>query len=167
MATPTYTLIDSTTLTSSAGSISFSGISGDYRDLVIVLTGKSVSSSEGNLVLRFNNDSGSNYNGVTAEADKNNNVSSANYSNYTNIYESLNDGNFSNSGLNQTIYQVMDYSQTDKHKTVLIRTGNAEYLGVAMGAGRWASTAAITSFIIYAGGDFASGSTVAVYGIVA
>lgn len=163
----TYDLLDSTTLGSTVSSVTISGLSSSYRDLIIVFTGKSVSSSEDNLKLRFNGDTGNNYNGVTAEGDKNQILTSASYSNYDNLYESLNDGNLSNSGLNQTIFQVFDYAQTNKHKPVLIKTGNAQYLGIAMGAGRWASTSAITSFTLFAYGSLASGSTIHTYGVVA
>ena len=65
------------------------------------------------------------------------------------------------------IAQVMDYSATDKHKTFLTResrTGAA----VAAIASRWASTSAVTSLaVIGDGGNFASGCTFSLYGVIA
>jgi hypothetical protein len=59
----------------------------------------------------------------------------------------------------------MDYSVTDKQKTVLSRTNSS--FGTDITAGRWASTSAITSVTVYpSSGDFEIGSTFALYGIV-
>jgi hypothetical protein len=64
------------------------------------------------------------------------------------------------------VIQFMDYAQTDKHKTVLMRTNRAGG-GVSMIAGRWASTSAITSIVLAPdGGTFNTGSTFYLYGIV-
>tara|TARA_R110000822_G_C14927148_1_gene452116 strand:+ start:203 stop:526 length:324 start_codon:yes stop_codon:yes gene_type:complete len=65
--------------------------------------------------------------------------------------------------------QLMDYSATDKHKTVLIRynsvTGTfAE--GVVSFAGRYASTSAVTAIQVFnTDYDFLVGSTLFLYGI--
>jgi hypothetical protein len=67
---------------------------------------------------------------------------------------------------NVTIVHIMDYSATDKHKTVLSRANRASS-GVDAIAGRWASTSAITSIKYFASGRTLDiGSTVALYGIV-
>jgi hypothetical protein len=61
----------------------------------------------------------------------------------------------------------MDYSATDKHKTVLVRS-NAASTGVEAIAQRWASTAAITSILVFPStGSWAAGGTFSLYGIVA
>jgi hypothetical protein len=65
----------------------------------------------------------------------------------------------------------MDYSTTDKHKSVLVRentAGSSTTLVVAK-AGRWANTSAITSIYLFVSGgySFATGTTVALYGVVA
>ena len=58
----------------------------------------------------------------------------------------------------------MDYSATDKHKTVLIR---ANHPGETVAcAGRWANTAAITSITINTASTFVIGSVFSLYGIV-
>jgi hypothetical protein len=65
-----------------------------------------------------------------------------------------------------TIIDIMDYSQTDKHKSVIAR-GNTPGWGTRMIAGRWASTAAITSIVIKteAGLTFSIGDSFSLYGI--
>lgn len=64
------------------------------------------------------------------------------------------------------IIHAMDYSATDKHKTFLIRSGDATETWAI--AGRWASTTAISSLKILdtASATFDVGTTFALYGIV-
>ena len=61
----------------------------------------------------------------------------------------------------------MDYSATDKHKTVITRASSAGYY-IGMSAGRWANTNAITSVsaVMESGRTWSIGSTFALYGIV-
>jgi hypothetical protein len=63
------------------------------------------------------------------------------------------------------IIDFMDYSQTNKHKTFLMRSGSAS-ASAEMSFGRWGSNDAITSirFTINAG-NFATGTTFSLYGI--
>jgi hypothetical protein len=70
------------------------------------------------------------------------------------------------------IIQVMDYSATDKHKTVLVRANtNAPSVSgvVYASAGRWASTSAVTSLVLLpeVGPNFAIGSTFNLFGVIA
>jgi hypothetical protein len=65
------------------------------------------------------------------------------------------------------IIQIMDYSATDKHKTILSRY-NSPSASLQMAAERWANTSAITS--IYCGmktGTMSSGTTLSLYGVIA
>jgi hypothetical protein len=55
-----YTALANVTLGSSAASVTFSSISQSYRDLVLVIT--ATTSAVDNAFIRFNSDSGSNYN---------------------------------------------------------------------------------------------------------
>jgi len=159
MATPTYDLIDSVTLTSSASSVTFSSITQDYRDLVLVINSPS---GAGAYASRFNSDSGSNYNKVWMQGTGSATASQSS-SNTTNLSDSINT-------VQMGIFQIMDYSATDKHKTVLARTDNttasAPFTGALAMAGRWASTSAVTSWQIYhTGGAMPIGTTVYLYGI--
>lgn len=165
MPTPTYKPLATKTLTTTASSITFSSISQSFRDLIIVCN-SAVSTSTANLYLQFNGDSASNYYFVTMYGSGGGSgvsqyVNTAvMYAGYGNI-----DLDTSFAGIHQI--NVMDYSATDKHKSVLFRTNNATSQTHAA-AGRWASTAAISSIVIKpTASTFAANSTFTLYGIVA
>jgi hypothetical protein len=167
MPTTTFDLIASNVLTTNSSSVTFSPIPATYRDLVLVSNISATTASEANIEIRLNGITTSSYTGATAEADKNNTRTSASYSN-TRFFDAVNDGTLSNSGRNINIFQIMDYSATDKHKTCLWRSNNPEFLGIVMSAGRFASTNAIDSLEIFCSGTaFASGGSFYLYGIVA
>jgi hypothetical protein len=84
----------------------------------------------------------------------------------TRIVPSANIGE-STTVLMQMMMQIQDYSQTDKHKTSLIRT-DLSSLGTQAQANRWANTNAITSISLLASGsNFTSGSTFNLFGVIA
>lgn len=161
MPTPTYDLLASNVLSSSASSVTFSSIPSTYRDLVLVTS--ILGTSDTYFRFQFNGDTGSNYetinmagNGSTASSSTTS--STGGYLNFRN-----------SSGTTErilSITSVMDYSATNKHKTSLIRANTSSLFTEAI-ANRWANTAAITSMLIYPqAGNFASGSTFYLYGIV-
>ena len=160
MPTPTYTPLANVTLGSTTSSVTFSSIPATYRDLVVVINGGITSGAEA-MSMRFNGDSGSNYhyvlangNGSTAGAFT---VSPTIFARLGSIY----------TGSNSFVASVMDYSATDKHKTVLAR-GNSSANAVFMVASRWANAAAITYMILSpdtGSATFTAGSTFALYGI--
>jgi len=163
-----YTALANVTLGSSASTVTFSSISSGYRDLVFVLQlGTSPGGQDVNL--RINGDTGSNYNGVTAEVYASN-VSSSVYSNGTALR--LQRQAYTGTGLTTSVLiNFLDYSVTDKHKTVLNRFDNTteptfNQPGTNMTASRWANTAAVTS-VQFFGGNFIAGSTFALYGVSA
>ena len=160
MATPTYTLIDSVTLSSSATTVTFSSIDQSYRDLVLVEetigTGSSVNGYH-----RFNSDSGSNYSYVFMLGNGSSTSSSSATS--TEFYGA--NASATNKGFAR--HQILDYSATDKHKTILtIRT--SEQADIMALAQRWANTSAVTSLSITTPlNQFAAGTTFHLYGISA
>jgi len=153
MATPTYDLLASTTLTSSASSVTFNSIDQSYGDLILV----AATDSTGGLgIMTFNSDTGSNYHRVIMRGTG----SSAQSSSETRNNIVVNSSDFSVS-----IFQIMDYSATDKHKAVLSRDNRADDQVVAT-ASRWANTSGITSISIPASsGNFVAGSTFNLYGV--
>lgn len=158
-------LIASDVLAFSGASVFISSIPSTYRDLVLVSNVLATTSSEANITIRLNQIDTGVYSGVTAEADKNNVVTSTSYTS-TRFFDANNDGTLSNSGRNINIFQILDYSATDKHKMCFWRNSNAEFLGVVMQAARFGSTSAISSMEIFAGGtSFAVGSSFYLYGI--
>jgi len=156
MATPTYTPIASITLGSSASSVTFSSIPQNYRDLVLVFNGNGTSDS---FLFSYPNSDTGNATQVIMQGNGSNTSSSA--------FSGLSWGTINTGGKTQAILQWMDYSVTDKHKTVLIRDPEGIVLSIARAA-RWASTAAITSLeIVTNSGLVTAGSTFALYGIEA
>ena len=158
MATPTYDLLDSTTLASSASSVTFSSldtVAAGYRDLILVIDklGTSTIGTE----IRFNSDSGSNYPYVFAQEGP-----STGNGTETSVRPG---GNANATVRKQVVSQIMDFSATDKHKPVLTRS-NVGGSTVIMHAARWANTAAITSITITPIiNQFAATSTFHLYGI--
>jgi len=163
MPTPTYTPLASLTLSASAASVTFSSISQAYRDLVLVVNGALDTASRG-VYARYNADTGSNYSIVNMAGDGST-TSSGTSSNTYMFYNYLNSAVANER--NSWIVNLMDYSATDKHKTVLSRFGQAGTGAEAL-AGRWASTSAITSIqVISWSSNFTAGSSFALYGISA
>lgn len=156
MATPTYTALATTTLTSAAASITFSSISSSYRDIVVALDAPSASGAQR---MYFNGDTSN----VTMVAMYGYPTSSTDSYTDTGIYDTT-----GNTGTRLGIFHIMDYSATDKHKTVLYRYEfNAATTMAA--AARWASTTAITSIVFDKpfGGSYPVGTTISLYGIEA
>lgn len=151
MPTPTYIPLATQNLTSAA-SVTFSSIPATYRDIIIVVRGSITSA--GDVWMRFNGDSGSNYTFVQMAG----NGSSASSSSGSQTF-----GQISNTGSGEiaAIASVMDYSATDKHKTILSRnTGDI----VRAWAVRWANTAAINQIQVSAASSFST-ATISLYGI--
>ena len=157
MPTPTYTPLANITLTGSSSTVTFSSISGAYRDLVLIITG--TDSGGTRPAIRLNSDSGLNYSYVKMTGNGSTATSAT-----SNAFE-VHLATFTSSTPATYIVNVMDYSATDKHKTVLVRSARSDSDTVAI-ANRWASTSAVTSITVL-DTTWASGSTMALYGIAA
>jgi hypothetical protein len=152
--------IANTTLGSNTASVTFSSIVGTYRDLVLVVQGTTTSGQ--NVTLQFNSDTGNNYSIVYMAGG--NGGQSTNFLTSTSMYANY----YANWDTTQAniIANIMDYSTTDKHKTVLIRDNSTSTYTEAI-AGRWANTSAITSIKVAASTLFSTGTTFALYGVSA
>lgn len=161
MPTATYIALANVTLTSTDTEVTFDSIPNSYRDLVVVYDG---TFSGTDLRLRVNGLTTSIYSWVYASGDGGVTASEAlGPSNLGIGWGGVTSGNRLNA-----LFSFMDYSATDKHKTVLIRS-NETVAQVYMAAGRIATTDALTSIsfrIQNAGGSYQIGSTFALYGIV-
>jgi hypothetical protein len=159
----TYTPIASQTAGGSVSSITFSSIPQGYTDLVLVFTG-SVSSGSGDLGLRFNSDTGSNYSttflssqagGISGKSTSATSITATEYSYLDNVRSTLSTINFAS------------YSNTTTYKSIMARSGKTGY-GVESKVGLWRNTNAITSITAFTTGsnpNFTSGSTFSLYGI--
>jgi hypothetical protein len=157
MPTATYIALANTTVSSTTNSVTFSSIPATYRDLVVVTN----PIGDGYLSMQFNADTGNNYSYIAMFGS-----GSAAQSQTGTIGRVPMTYPLTGSYENPTFFYIMDYSATDKHKTLLYR-GNSAGAGVWAGASRWANTNAITSVKVFLdNGNFSAGSTLALYGIV-
>jgi hypothetical protein len=162
MPTPTYTPLANITLGSAASSIVFGSVPNSYRDLVIVFQGAGSTTLQGRI--RLNGDSGSNYrylrisgNGSTTSTVRIDILESSGF--ISAIAQAT------TTGALQMNINIMDYSATNKHTTIISRADQAAN-GTEAFANRWANTAAVTSVtILTSTGNWAAGTTAALYGI--
>ena len=165
MPTPTYTPLATVTLGTAASAVTFSSIPATYRDLILVVSAP-ITTSPAVPFVRFNGDTGFNYNTVVAEGFPSSTGSQA-YLDRTN-FNLVRTSESSTTIPSIYSIQLMDYSATDKHKTGLIRTADfgSGKEGATMWAGRWANTSAITSILFAVTTSFAANSTFSLYGVV-
>jgi len=158
MPTTTYTPLANITLAANAASVTFSSISQAYRDLVLVIAGTAVTSS--NIQLQFNN--------VTSAAYWAGSYGGPVFSTVqegSSYFLATSYNSFTTTQSN-AICHIMDYSTTDRQKIVVSRA-NASDSYVAVSSGRFNSTTAISTVKVTVGGTMAAGTTLALYGIVA
>lgn len=153
----TYTPIATTTLNTTATSVTFNSI-GSYTDIIVVYNGTATDFV--NIGLQFNSDTGNNYvytrtygDGTTAYSDRATNFSYAGFG-------------IIGTAQSTAIAHVHSYSNSSAYKNVLGRGNTSLY--VSKYAAMWRSTAAITSIKVVVGSNsFNSGSTFTLYGIQA
>lgn len=165
MPTPTYDLIASSVLTSSAASVTFSSIPSSYRDLVLVVNCGADSANTTYGLLYFNGDTGANYRRVNLWGNgSSTSTSGSNSASWIDTFINLDAGSSERALM---IAEIMDYSTTNKHKSVLVRTAISSKWSMIV-AGRWANTSAINSVQIsaFSNSFYPSGSTFYLYGIV-
>ena len=156
----TYEKIATTTLGSTATSITLGSIPATYTDLRLVIV---ASATSGDVQLQLNSDTGSNYSrtylyGTGASAGS---FSGANTSF---VY-------LTGAGLSTTpkLYTVDLFSYAGSTYKTFLYEGNEDANGsgqVLRGVALWRSTSAITSIYLY-GATFAIGTTATLYGIKA
>ena len=153
MPTPTYTPLATVTLGTAVSSVTFSSIPATYRDLILVSETSHSSTTE--IKLHPNG------NGTGSHVKMFGNGSSATSDTASRIEIAY----LASTGV--AVTQVMDYSATDKHKTILSRWGYASGF-VGANAARWENTSAITSLdVLISTGTFPAGSTFSLYGVIA
>ena len=160
--------ITTTTLTTTTATITFSDIPQNYEHLQIRGFGRSNRAAVNDIIrVRYNGDTGSNYavhvlNGDGSLAES--------FANTTQTYQQVYiiGGNNATSGVfGAFITDILDYSNTNKNKT-LRQLGGTDNNGngvVGLSSGLWMSTAAINSITITAIGSFLQYSSFALYGI--
>ena len=159
--TTAWVPLATTTLGASASSVTFSSIPAGYRDLILVTHLPSVAALGGYFGVRYNGDSGNNYNEVFmfgTGGGSGTSVARSSIGGHFPLWDYTKNNAF-------ITLQVMDYSASDKHKTTLARAQSPEYAQVTAAALRWASTSPITSMgITLEPRTFESGCTFSLYG---
>lgn len=161
----TYDPIATTTLTSSATSITFSNISGNYTDIVLVCVGTLTTAYDTSISLRFNGDTGNNYS-VTYMYGTGSSATSGRNNNQSNIQAM---GRLGSSTIGNAIVHIQNYSNSTTRKTVIGYGGTTANIVIGA-AGIWLNTSAITSITVAPegfSGSLASGTIVTLYGIKA
>lgn len=163
------TALATTTLASSSATVTFSSIPSTYRDLRLIMSHTNTAAATGSdSFMRVNGDTGSNYFHTQMWGNGSSALSATATAGY--FMFSLD----SISTPSNIIIDLMDYSSTDRYKSMLVRQNQGDY-GVYANAVRWAGTAAITSITLTSADQlgtgtpdqFAAGSTFSLYGVSA
>jgi hypothetical protein len=170
ISSSSFESIATATGTGSSGTITFSSIPSTYKHLQI--RGMGFGDSGGQLFLRLNGDTGSNYtrhrllgyNGV---------VYASGETAQTSIRMCVDDVNYASMGTTNptvAITNIIDYASTTKNKTVRtlggIDSNNAGNSEIDLTSGLWLNTSAINSVsIIISAGNFTTNTVFSLYGI--
>jgi hypothetical protein len=166
-AAQTYEPLATSTLGSATNTVTFTSISQNYTDLILVCTGRNSTAYDA-IDIRVGNgslDTGANY-AIIAVNGNGANAQSFRESNATSM---TNMGITSTSKEQVSIYQFMGYSNTTTYKTVLGRSSVTDFRVAAI-IGLWRSTSAINTVSLRcdnASYNFTTGSTFTLYGIKA
>lgn len=160
----TYTPIATTTLSSSATSVTFSSISSSYTDLILICS--VLHSTADTLYVQYNSDTGSNYSSTYMESNGSGMLSQR-QSNVVKGLLGLTQVGMSSTNPSVFFTSINNYSNTTAYKTAITQAnlGSAE---VESNTHLWRSTSAINTIkVLPSAGNMNSGSTFTLYGIVA
>jgi hypothetical protein len=167
----TYEKIATSTLSTSAASITFSSISGTYTDLVLVGSAKSLQSGTDTTAIAVNGSGSAIYSRTYLEGNGST-VTSGRQSSQIRVVSDYIMGTSGTADFGTYIWNFNNYSNTTTKKTILYRGNNTAV------SGGWNTsaivysvdtTSAITSLVIAtsSGQNLAVGSTFTLYGIKA
>ena len=154
----------------SVASITFAGIPTGYKHLQIrgILRNTSANTGDDSVLLTVNSDTGANY--ATHRLTGNGSAAGAqSYTSGTAIVPYFNaNGNSGASIFGAYIWDVLDYANTSKNKTIRL-LGGVDFNGsgtVGLISGAWFNTAAINSLTFTSGsGNFVQYSSFALFGV--
>lgn len=166
MATPAMTPLANITLGSAQASVTFSNISQNYRDLVLVFSG-TTSVAQGSIIYQINNDATARY--VYNQMQGTGTAAGSQTGTY--FGGAIAGWGFAVAlgNLAQSVTHFMDYSAIDKQKTILTRADVSTTFTEASVV-RWPDNAPINAIKIFNNGStglLAAGSTVSLYGVLA
>lgn len=157
----TYTPVGSYTTGSGENSVTFSNL-GAYRHLELHVMPSNVS-GDGDLCIRFNGDTGTNYSSTLLYGTGSNAPAASAKNNSINR---MRIGRQNNGAAYPNIIHINNYSTSSAYKTALSRAQHSGLVFVYVG--QWRNTAAITSITIFDENNvnFVAGSTFRLYGII-
>lgn len=160
----TFQIIDRVDLTSSASSLTFSGIPQTYQSLQVGLSWNNPGGAAPTVKVTFNGDSGANYWYLAIRQNQNTDAQSS----QTAIRVGITD---SQAGAGRLTLDMIDYSESSTYKTLISSCQSMTQLGTQAinfcGGGTWANTNPITSItILFDGGSMAAGTVAVLYGFV-
>jgi len=166
-----FDLLETTTLASSASSVTFSGLGSytDYKHLQIRMIARTDRSTNGDAFdMRINNDSGSNYTYHFLQGDGTSVSSSGTGSqNRILLLRIASNGDVANS-FGGGVIDILDTLDTSKNTTVRALAGSsASFQQLALNSGLYTSTNAVNeiNFFPSSGNNFVTGSRFSLYGI--
>jgi hypothetical protein len=166
MAVSAYEVISTQTLGSAVQTVTLSSIPATYTDLVVVVNAQA--STQSDLYLTFNGDTSALYSNTILYGDGTSIGSRRDTRSNAYMVLTYYGAVTTTAGASIHTVNIMNYSNTTTHKTVLSRC-SAGAAGVDASVGLWGSTAAITSmtFDLPSTRTFSVGSTFTLYGIKA
>jgi hypothetical protein len=162
-------LYDST-LGASAASFDVSSLPSGYKHLRIVLSGRSDrAAADDGVLIRFNNDSGANYDRTTTFSSAGASPTSAHATSQTELWFGDVAGASAAAGaIGMVVCDIPDYGGTTFWKMMkfLAGTGGTTFFN-EMGMGSWKSTSAINRVTIFptTGPNFVAGTRLTIYGV--
>jgi hypothetical protein len=170
VSTNSYESIATANGTGSSGTITFSVIPSTYKHLQIrgILKNTNGGAYDDPTYMRFNGDTGSNYSYHALYGNGSGAAASAGTSSVYIVSYGTPANNFTNIW-GGAVIDILDYADTNKYKTSRWLNGfdsNTTTGSIDFTSGNWRSTSAITSIsFITAGGNWATNTTLALYGI--
>ena len=167
---PAYDLLETQVLTSSAASVTFTGLGSytDYKHLQVRASWQTTYSIQRDVLIRFNSDSGANYashylqgNGSLVGSYAR---SSQNQIRLENSVSTISNASY----YSGAVVDILDFSSANKNTTVRGLSGdNVTYKNVKLSSGAWFNTSAVTNieFLIESGYSYSSNSRFSLYGV--
>jgi hypothetical protein len=168
-AAGSFDLLESQVLGSTAASVTFSSLStyaSTYQHLQIRAVARmSSANTERSLVLRFNADTGSNYNNHGLNGDGSS-VSSFYFADTYNSIGSFAAANATANAFGVGVVDILDPFETTKNKTIRSLAGTPTTPQISLRSGLWRNTAAVSSItLLDPTSNLVTGSRFSLYGI--
>jgi len=165
-----YDLLETTTLTSNTASVTFSGL-GDYSDYahlqIRIVSRTSDATTNANINLNFNGDTGTNY--ATHDLEGNGtSVGSGSAASIANIRVAQNIGTSLADAWPAAVIDILDFSSGLKNTTTRTLNGwaSSSTPRIFLRSGLWNDTSAVTSMsFALSSGDFIAASRLSLYGV--